>query len=147
MRGPMSRSRPSSLLAVFDRAFVGALGLEGEFAFGVGQRVVGRPDVAAALVARGAGGELEAAHLLLGQRRLREGVVLAADQQAPAQPRQLACAGDDGDRVTAMRPHALIEAGDRSGLAHGRPARLDERVARAAGALLGDVAVGGGPDA
>jgi hypothetical protein len=33
-------------LAVFDGAPVGALGLEGELAFGVAHRVVGRPDAA-----------------------------------------------------------------------------------------------------
>jgi hypothetical protein len=49
------RTRALLWLAVFDGAFVGALGLEGEFAFGVAHRVVGRPDAAAALVARGAG--------------------------------------------------------------------------------------------
>jgi hypothetical protein len=64
--------------------------LERERAFGVAHRVVGRPDALAALVARGAGGELEAAHLLVGQRGLREGVVLAAGQQAPEQARELA---------------------------------------------------------
>src|SRR3954464_4566532 len=48
------------LLPVFDRAFVGALSLEGELAFGLAHRLVGRPDTLAALPARGAGGELEA---------------------------------------------------------------------------------------
>ena len=91
MRAPVSRSRPPCCgLPVVDGAFVGALGLEGELAFGLAHRVVGRPDVAAALPARGAGGELEAAHLLLGQRRLGEGVVLAAREQAPEQARELA---------------------------------------------------------
>src|SRR5512133_2553475 len=121
--------------------FVGALRLEGELAFGLAHRLVGRPDTVAALSARGAGGELEAAHLLGGQRRLGEGVVLAAGRQAPERTRALACGGDDGDRVTAALPDALIAAADRAGLADGRPARLDERVAGAAGALLGDVAM------
>jgi hypothetical protein len=39
-------------------------GLEGEFAIGGAHGGVGRPDVAAALAAWRAGGELEAAHLL-----------------------------------------------------------------------------------
>src|SRR3954468_19292475 len=79
------------LLAVFDGAFVGALSLEREFAFGVAHRVVGGPDTVPALPARGAGGELEAAHLLFGQGGLGEGVVLAAGQQAPEQTGELAC--------------------------------------------------------
>ena len=102
-------------LAVVDRAFVGALGLECELAFGFAHRVVGRPDAAAALPARRAGLQFEAAHLLLGQRRLREGVVLAAREQAPEQACELAGAGDDRDRVPAARLDALIEAGDRPG--------------------------------
>ena len=56
MRGPVSRSR-SLLLPVFDGAFVGALRLESELAFGVANGVVGRPDTLAALPGRGAGGE------------------------------------------------------------------------------------------
>ena len=58
MRGPVSRSRPLGGLAVADGAFVGALGLEREVAFGVAHGVVGRPDVAAALPADGAGLQL-----------------------------------------------------------------------------------------
>jgi hypothetical protein len=121
--------------------------LEREVAFGVAHRQVGRPDVAAALPARGAGGELEAAHLLFGQRRLGVGVILAAREQAPEQARELARRGDDGDRVPALGLDALIEGGDRAGLADGRPARLDERVTRAARSLPGDVAVVGGSGA
>jgi hypothetical protein len=49
------------LLAVFDRAFVGVLGLQREVAFGLAHRLVGAPDVAAALPTRRAGGEFEAA--------------------------------------------------------------------------------------
>src|SRR5215218_768520 len=138
------RARALVLLPVFDCALVGALCLERELAFGLAHRLVGGPDAAATLPALSAGLELEAAHLLLGQRGLREGVILAAREQAPEQARQLACAGDDRDRVSATRPDALIEAGDRAGLAHRRPARLDERVTGADRALLGDVAVGGG---
>src|SRR4051794_2345081 len=73
----------AALLPVFDGAFVGALRLEREFAFGLAHRRVGAPDVAAAPPARGAGGELEAAQLLGGQRGLGEGVVLAAREQTP----------------------------------------------------------------
>src|SRR3954453_11899448 len=81
----------ASVLPVLDGALVGALGLEREFAFGLAHRLVGAPDVAAALAARGAGGELEAAHLLGGQRQVGAGVVLAAAEQAPEQTRELAC--------------------------------------------------------
>src|SRR5215208_7166313 len=126
------RARALVQLPVFDRAFVGALSLQGELALGLAHRLVGRPDAAPALELGGAGLQLEATHLLLGQRGLREGVVLAAREQAPEQARQLACAGDDRDRVSATRLHALIEAGDRAGLAHRRPARLNEHVTGAA---------------
>jgi hypothetical protein len=87
MRGPVSHSRPP--VGGSDGAFVGALGLEGELAFGMAHRVVGRPDALAALPARRAGLQLEAAHLLGGQRGLREGVVLAAREQAPERTREL----------------------------------------------------------
>ena len=80
---------------------------------------------------------------LLGQRRLGVGVVLAAREQAPEQAGELAGGGDDRDRVPAAGLDALVERGDRAGLADGRPARFDERVAGAARALLGDVAVVG----
>src|SRR3954451_299490 len=60
----------ASLLPILDGAFVGALGLEREVAFGLAHRLVGRPDVASALAALRAGGELEAAHLLGRQRGL-----------------------------------------------------------------------------
>jgi hypothetical protein len=53
------------LLAVFDGAFVGALRLVRELAFGLAHRLIGRPYVAGAPPARSAGGQLEAAHLLL----------------------------------------------------------------------------------
>jgi hypothetical protein len=49
------------LLAAFDRAFVGVLGLQREVAFGLAHRLVGAPDVAAALPTRRAGGEFDAA--------------------------------------------------------------------------------------
>ena len=91
--------------------------------------------------------QLEAAHLLGRQRRLGERVVLAAGEQAPEQAGELARRGDDRDRVPALGLDARVERGDRAGLADGRPARLDERVPGAVGALLGDVAVVGGPGA
>src|SRR3954453_6276155 len=78
------------LLPVLDGALVGALGLEGELALGLSHSLVGRPDAAAALAARRAGLQFEATHLLLGQRRLGEGVVLAAGEQTPEQTRELA---------------------------------------------------------
>ena len=46
-----ARARLSVGLAILDSAFVGALGLERELAFGVAHRLVGRPDAAAALPA------------------------------------------------------------------------------------------------
>src|SRR3954452_17547495 len=65
---PLCRTRARRFwpggLPVGDVALVGELGLFGERAFGVAHGVVGRPDVAAALEARGAGLQLEAAHLL-----------------------------------------------------------------------------------
>src|SRR5215207_8332910 len=131
MRGPVSRSRPF-LLPVFDRALVGALRLQRELALGLAHRLVGRPDTAAALPAGSAGLQLEAAHLFLGQRGLREGVILAARQQAPEQTCELASARDDRDRVAAARLDAPVEARDRTGLADGRPTRLDQRVTGAA---------------
>jgi hypothetical protein len=71
------------------------------------------------LAAWRAGGELEAPHLLGGQRRLGKGVVLAAGQQAPEQAGELARCGDDRDRVTALGFDARVEGGDRTGLADG----------------------------
>src|SRR4051794_35508709 len=72
------RARALLLLPVLDGAFVGALGLQGEFALGLSHCVVGGPDRTPSLPARGAGRDLEPAHLLLRQRRPRERVVLAA---------------------------------------------------------------------
>ena len=54
------RARALVLLPVFDRAFVGALSLEGELALGLAHRLVGRPDAAPALELGGAGLQLEA---------------------------------------------------------------------------------------
>src|SRR3954469_2470100 len=93
VRAPVSHPRPpwsAGWLASRRRWLVGELGLFGERAFGLAHRVVRRPDVAAALPARGAGGELEAAHLLGGERGLGVGVVLAAGEQAPEQAGELA---------------------------------------------------------
>jgi hypothetical protein len=56
MRAPVSRPHPPFGLPVGDRAFVGALRLEREVAFGLAHCEVGAPDVAAAMQARGAGG-------------------------------------------------------------------------------------------
>jgi hypothetical protein len=119
MRGPVSRSRPSSAGGLGSCARRRA-GLQRELALGLAHRVVGRPNSAAT---SSASLQLEAAHLLLG-RRLREGIVLTARQQAPEQAGELAGAGDDRDRVAAARLDALIEARDRAGLTDGRPARL-----------------------
>jgi len=86
---------------VADGAGVGSLGLLGELALGRAHRLVGGPDAGRALVARSAGRELEPAQFLARQRRLGEGVVLFAAEQAPEQARELARGGDDGDLVAA----------------------------------------------
>src|SRR3954451_17169717 len=119
--------RPGGL-PVGDVAPVGELGLFGERAFGVAHGVVGRPDRGGALGLGGAGGELEAAQLLLGQRRLGVGVVLAAGEQAPEQARELAGAGDDRDLVASAGADALVEGAQRTGLTHGAPGCFDEGV-------------------
>jgi hypothetical protein len=61
-------------LPVLDDALVGGLGLLGELALGLTDRDVAAPDAAGRLgVLRRAGGDLEPAELLLGQRRLLVG--------------------------------------------------------------------------
>jgi hypothetical protein len=110
---------------------VGDLGLAGEFALGLADRVVGVPDAGGlGRVALVTGAELEAAQLLSGQRRLGVGVVLLASEQTPEQAGQLARRGDDRDRVSAAGADAFVERVQRAGLADGRPARLDQRVPR-----------------
>ena len=119
MRAPVSRSRPPSPsggVAVADGACVGELGLAGEVAFGLADRVVGGPDArCVGAAARRAGGDLQPAQLLLGQRGLGVGVVLVAREQAPEQARELARGGDDRDRVAAAGADALIEGVQRPG--------------------------------
>jgi hypothetical protein len=78
---------------------------------------------------RGAGGELEAAQLLLGQRRLAIGVVLAAGEHAPEQAGELAGAGDDGDLVAAAGADALVEGAQRAGLTHRAPGCFNQGMA------------------
>ena len=102
------------------------------------------PDARAVLPARGAGGELEAAQLLGGQRGLAVGVVLAAGRACTRTGRR-ACArrrrsrsGGRGARGRADRRRAAARAGGR------RSSGLDQRVAAGGGALLGDPAVRGG---
>ena len=113
-------------------AGVGDLGLARELALGLADGVVGVPDAGGlGRVALVAGGELEAAQLLAGQRRLLVGVVLFAREQAPEQAGELACGRDDRDGVAAAGADALVEGVQRAGLADRRPARLDERVAGA----------------
>src|SRR3954451_22012262 len=145
---PLCRTRARlgrpSRLPVGDVAPVGELGLFGERAFGLAHGVVGRPDRRRALGLGGAGGEREAPELLLGQRRLGVGVVLAAGEHAPEQAGELAGAGDDRDLVAAAGADALIEGAQRTGLTHGAPGGFDEGVASVGGALLGDAAVLGG---
>jgi hypothetical protein len=66
LSAPRCRARTRfGRLPIVDGAFVGALGLEGEFAFGVAHGVVGGPGVAAALPAGGAGLQFEAGHFFL----------------------------------------------------------------------------------
>src|SRR5215208_4629918 len=74
------RARALLLLPVLDGALVGALGLQRDLALCLTHRLIRAPDAAAALQPRSACSELEPAHLLLRERRLREGVVLAASQ-------------------------------------------------------------------
>ena len=81
---------------------------------------------------------------LRGQRGLAVGVVLLAGEQAPKQAGELARRGDDRDLVAAPALDPPIEGADRARLAHRRPARLDERVAGGARALLRDPPVGRG---
>ena len=71
------------------------------------------------------------------------GVVLLAREQTPEQARELARGGDDRDLVAAAGADALVEGVQRAGLADRAPARLDQRVARARRALLGDPPVAG----
>ncbi len=106
MRAPVSRSRPPSRrrsrALVADQPLVGGLGLRGELAFGLAHRVVAAPRPARGSgVFRGAGGQLEPAQLLLGQRWLLMGIVLAAPKHAPDQDRELA--GRRDDRVAVAR--------------------------------------------
>src|SRR5271167_1253371 len=110
---------------------VGDLGLASELTLGLTYRIVGTPDAGGLrAVALGAGGDLKAAELLLGQRGLLVGVVLFAGEQTPEQARELARGGDDRHRVSTACADALIEGMKGTGLAHRRPARLHERVAR-----------------
>ena len=84
MRAPVSRSRPlfspgAPACWSCDHPLVGGLGLAGEFALGVAHQLVGGPDPGGAPgVLRGAGGDLQAAELLAGQRGLLVGVVLCS---------------------------------------------------------------------
>jgi hypothetical protein len=76
---------------------------------------------ALALLRRGAGGDLEQAQLLGGQRRLLVGVVLAAREQTPGQRRELARRSDDGLAVAAAGADPLVEGVQRAGLTDDRP--------------------------
>src|SRR5437667_4770614 len=114
-------------------ARVGELGLAGELALGLTDRVVGAPDTGSLRgIALGTGGYLKAPQLLLGQRGLLVGVLLFAHEQAPKQGRELAGGRHDRDRVTAAGTDALIEGVQRTGRSHRRPARLHQRVTRTA---------------
>ena len=126
MRAPLSRSRPpfSSGAACQSATMplVGGLGLRGELPLGLAHPLVGDPDAGRlALARRRAGGDLEPAQLLGGQRRLLVGVVLAAGEQAPEQARELARGRDDRLAVPAAGADALIERAQRAGLADGPP--------------------------
>ena len=96
---------------------VGDLALAGELALGLAHGRVGRPGARLGLALGGAGGELEAAQLLFGQRGLGIGVVLLAGEQAPEQASELARRGDDRDLVAAPGADALVERAQRAGLA------------------------------
>ena len=120
MRAPVSRSRPllpPRGLPVADGALVGGLRLLGELFLGLAHPLAGGPGAGGlALARRGAGGDLEPAELLGGQRRLLVGVVLAPVEQAPEQHGELARGGDDRLAVAAAALDPLIERAQRPGL-------------------------------
>ena len=68
-----------------------------------------------ALADRRAGGDLEAAKLLGGQRALLVGVVLPAGEHAPERDRELARGGDDRPAVPTPRSDPEVEGAQRPG--------------------------------
>ena len=82
-----------------DHGAVGGLALGGEIAFGGADRREGIVSglAFAAPGGRCAGAQFELALLVGDQRRQREGVVLAFDDQVPAQDGELTGGGDSGD--------------------------------------------------
>ncbi len=107
------------------------------------ERVAGGLTLAPALGGH-ARSQLEAAHLLGGQRRPRERVVLALDGQVPAEHRELARRRDDCDLHPTARADALIEGAQRPGRLGRCPGGLDEHSASVRATLLGDPPVAGG---
>src|SRR4051794_5862693 len=114
MRAPVSRSRPPFSLGL---RLVG-LGPCGCRRSRLGGRARARPrgwrrwrsrSRSCSWRTSGAGGDLQAAELLLGQRGLLVGVVLATGQHAPEQDRELAGGRDDRLAVPAAGAGAVIE--------------------------------------
>jgi hypothetical protein len=98
----------------------------------------------AALAGRQAGAQLEGSAFLVGQRRAREGVVLAAFDHRPAQAHQLAGGGDDRDLGAAAGADTLKERPQRARRSRGSERGLDQHPASVSPALLGDPAMAGG---
>ena len=130
MRAPVSRSRPlfspgPPACWSWTEPLVGDLGLLGE----LDARPGGSPSLVLQMPARGlgvfrgAGGDLQPAQLLLGQRGLLVGVVLAAGEHAPEQDRELARGRDDRLAVPAAGAGAVIEGVQRPGLPDRRSRR------------------------
>src|SRR3954453_21961064 len=96
---------------------------------------------AAALVARGAEQQLDAAQLLAIERWAPERVLLAAAEQMPRDHDELACGRDGRDLAAASRGDARVEGAQRARGAGRLPARLDQQAADLGGALLADPSV------
>src|SRR5262245_43370772 len=96
-----------------------------------------------ALLAFGAGCELELADLFAGERGAGEGVVLVAAEHVPGDHGELARDRDSGDVAAAAAGDSLVEGAQRSGGARGVPGCFDEHVPCLAGALFADPSVPG----
>jgi len=123
-------------------ARVGELGLAGKLLLGRPHRVVGGPDAASR---RGqalcAGGDFQAAQLLLGERGLLEGVVLFAGEQMPEQAGQLARGGDDRDAMAAAGAD-IVDVGGESTRPRSQPTPQAEELKRVLPVVRGLTAAG-----
>ena len=119
-------------LPVLDEAAVGELGLGGELLVEP-VLLLGGPDAdPLALLAFGAGHQLEPADLLAGERGAGEGVVLAAAEHVPGDHGELAGDRDGGDVAAAAGGDPLVEGAQRPGGAgwRARPPRPARAVSR-----------------